>query len=140
MVRDFQVQLKPEAFLAFGDRVAPGQSGRLDLKVRPGIDDFEYPYGIGDPLDLDHAALFETLRPVSPLGLEPLVPAPARAVFGGVGDRIVPSAHPRDLMEHWETTRAAWYQGAHITFPLHSQVRRLIDTTLRETLIEPQPA
>lgn len=51
MVRDFQVQLKPEAFLAFGDRVAPGQSGRLDLKVRPGIDDFEYPYGIGDPLD-----------------------------------------------------------------------------------------
>ena len=80
---------------------------------------------------VEQAALRDVLRPVSPLALDPRVPAAGRAVFGGVVDRIVSPDHPRDLIAHWSTPRHRWYPGGHLTFRLDRGVQRLI----REVLV-----
>lgn len=79
---------------------------------------------------LDAVGLSEALRPVSPLALAPRVPLAARAVFGGVADRIAPPDHQRDLIAHWGTPRHAWYQGGHLSFRLDRGVRSLIHEVL----------
>lgn len=86
----------------------------------------------------DHVA--EVLRPVSPLALDPLVPRERRYIFGGVADRLVPPDQVRDLWEHWERPRIAWYQGAHLTFRRHRAVRLLIRDALREGGLVPSPS
>jgi len=89
-----------------------------------------------DELGLDEEALFEMLRPVAPLVLEPKVALPARAIFGGVADRVVPPEHQRDLIAHWGSPRHAWYQGGHVTFRLDPAIRRLVHDVLSEQLIK----
>ena len=74
----------------------------------------------------------EITRVVSPLVLESQVPRDRRYIFGGVADRLVPADQVRDLWRHWEEPRIEWYQGAHLTFPRHPGVKRLI----REGLVE----
>lgn len=71
------------------------------------------------------------LRVVSPLALPPLVAPQRRFVFAGVADRLVPPDQPRDLWRHWDRPRAVWYQGGHLTFWLHSEVRELVRDALR---------
>jgi len=78
--------------------------------------------------------LRDVLRPVSPLALDPRVPAAGRAVFGGVVDRIVSPDHPRDLIAHWSTPRHRWYPGGHLTFRLDRGVQRLIREVLSARL------
>jgi len=80
---------------------------------------------------LTEESMSEALRVVSPLALEPRVPFAHRALFGGVSDRLVPSDQVRDLWRHWGEPRIVWYQGAHLTFPLHREVRELVQDTLR---------
>lgn len=80
---------------------------------------------------LSEEAMSEVLRVVSPLALEPRVPLAHRALFGGVADRLVPPDQVRDLWRHWGEPRIVWYQGAHLTFPLHREVRELVLDTLR---------
>jgi hypothetical protein len=84
---------------------------------------------------MDDDVLLEILRPVSPLVLEPKVPMPARAVFGGVADRVVPPEHQRDLIAHWGSPRHVWYQGGHLTFRLDPAIRELVHDVLSEHLI-----
>jgi hypothetical protein len=84
--------------------------------------------------------LFDVFRVVSPLVLEPKVPAEGRAIFGGVADRLVPPDQVRDLHEHWGRPPIEWYQGSHMSFALERGVKNLIETTLRRQLTQPAPA
>ena len=79
------------------------------------------------------------MRVVSPLALEPRIPVERLAIFGGVADRIVPPDHVRDLWEHWQRPRIHWYQGAHVTFRLHSEVGRLVSESLGSAGLVPEP-
>jgi hypothetical protein len=83
---------------------------------------------------LSEAKMAEVLRVISPLALEPKVPHAHRAIFGGVADRLVPPDQVRDLWRHWDKPRIAWFQGAHLSLNMHSEVRALTDATLRGAL------
>ena len=85
-------------------------------------------------LGMDLETLSETLRPVSPLALPSMVAPEARAVFGGVADRVVPPEHQRDLIEHWGAPRHVWYPGGHLTYMLEPAVRTLVHETLVDRL------
>lgn len=74
--------------------------------------------------------LGELLRPVSPLALTPLIPLERRAIFAGVGDRVVPPAEADSLWRHWERPRVGWYQGAHSRFLRAPEARRVLEGTL----------
>jgi hypothetical protein len=78
-----------------------------------------------------HDEVAEVMRVISPLALEPKVPHAHRAIFGGVADRLVPPDQVRDLWRHWDRPEIVWYQGAHVTFPVHPEVRALVERTLR---------
>ena len=52
-------------------------------------------------------------------------------LFAGVADRLVPPDQPRDLWRHWGRPRIVWYQGGHLTFWLHREVRALVGEALR---------
>ena len=80
---------------------------------------------------LDREAVDQVLRVVSPLALLPQVPKEHRAIFGAIGDQLVPADQVRDLWRHWDQPEIAWYEGAHMTFGLHGRVSGLIDRTLR---------
>jgi dienelactone hydrolase len=78
-----------------------------------------------------HDEVAEVMQVVSPLALEPRVPHEHRAIFGGVADRLVPPDQVRDLWRHWGEPEIVWYQGAHVTFMRHPEVRQLIERTVR---------
>jgi dienelactone hydrolase len=80
---------------------------------------------------IDHHRSHEVLSVVSPLVLEPKVPLERRAIFAGIGDRLVPADQPRDLWRHWGEPSIEWYQGGHVTFRAHAGVRRLVVDSLR---------
>lgn len=79
---------------------------------------------------LVESTLRDVLRVVSPLALEPQIPRERRWIFGGVADRLVPADQVRDLWQHWEKPRIAWYPGSHLTFRLHANVPKLVLTAL----------
>ena len=79
---------------------------------------------------LEESMLRDVMRVVSPLALEPQIPRERRWIFGGVADRLVPADQVRDLWEHWDKPRIAWYPGGHLTFRLHPSVPRLVLTAL----------
>jgi len=82
-------------------------------------------------LGLERDAAHEVMSVASPLSLQPKVPFEHRGVFGAVADRLVPADQVRDLWRHWGRPRIVWYQGGHVTFRFHPDVRRLIEETLR---------
>jgi dienelactone hydrolase len=82
---------------------------------------------------LVHDVVKEVTRVISPLVLTPKVPKERRYIFGGVVDQLVPADQVRDLWEHWERPRIAWYQGAHVTFRLHPEVSRMVADAFRES-------
>ena len=82
---------------------------------------------------IDEDRMREVLSVVSPLVLEPLVPKERRFIFGAVADRLVPADQVRDLWRHWDQPRIEWYQGAHVTFRAHPQIRAFMDDSLRES-------
>ena len=75
----------------------------------------------------------ELYRVVSPLALPPKSPAIGRAVYAGIGDRLIPADHPRDLWEHWGRPRIVWMQSGHD--PRTREARRLVEETLRSSLV-----
>ncbi|HET9063155.1 MAG TPA: hypothetical protein VFO62_07700 [Candidatus Binatia bacterium] len=75
----------------------------------------------------------ELYRVVSPLAFEPKIPVARRAIYAGIGDRLVSADHPRDLWEHWGRPRIVWTQGGHD--PRTPEARRLVDDTLRASRI-----
>lgn len=70
---------------------------------------------------------------VSPLSMKPKLAPERRAIFGGLGDRIVPPDQVRDLCKHWEGARQLWFAGSHPTFMFEPEVRRLIREMLDES-------
>ncbi len=84
---------------------------------------------------LDYERMSEVMRVVSPLVLEPRPSTDRRFIFAAVADRVVPPEQARKLWEHWEQPRIEWYQGAHITFRAHPNVRRLIEEGLQESAL-----
>jgi hypothetical protein len=82
----------------------------------------------------------EVFSVVSPLKIDPKVPAAGRAIFGGITDRIVPADQVRDLYEHWDRPAMVWYQGGHLSFDSDPRVRTCLETTLREHLLPAEPA
>jgi hypothetical protein len=93
----------------------------------------------GPPLQIRHIehhgltrdAAHEVAQVISPLFLQPKVLREHRAIFAAVADRLVPADQVRDLWRHWERPPIVWYQGGHVTFRAHRDVRNLIETTLR---------
>ena len=81
---------------------------------------------------LDHARMTEAMRVVSPLVVQPQLSVERLSIFAAVADRLVSPSHASELWEHWGQPRIEWYQGAHITFRAHSNVRSLIEESLRE--------
>jgi len=74
----------------------------------------------------------ELYRVVSPLAVEPKTPAGGRAIYAGIGDRLVSADHPRDLWAHWGHPRIVWTQSGHD--PRTREARRLVDEMLRSSL------
>jgi hypothetical protein len=85
----------------------------------------------GEHHGVERDVVDKVMSVVSPLTLEPLVPKDRRFIFGGVADRLVTPDHVNDLWLHWDRPRIVWYQGAHVTFRLEPEVRRLIREGLR---------
>ncbi|MCP4035880.1 MAG: alpha/beta hydrolase [bacterium] len=82
---------------------------------------------------LTRERLDKITRVVSPLELPPKVPHAGRAIFGGVGDRLVAPRQVRDLVRHWDDPAVAWYQGSHLTFVFDPGVRELIVSAARRS-------
>ena len=80
---------------------------------------------------IHHEKLDVVTRVVTPTLLEPRVAHERRAIFGGVGDRLVPARQVADLERHWGSPQTVWYQGSHLTFMRESHVRGLIRDTAR---------
>ena len=78
---------------------------------------------------IDREKLDVVTRVVTPTLLEPRVAHEHRAIFGGVGDRLVPPDQVAALERHWGSPTTAWYQGSHVTFMREDHVRRLISDT-----------
>lgn len=68
----------------------------------------------------------DTLRVVSPLAMQPLVPKDGRFIFGGLLDGLIPMKTVRDLWLHWEQPHITWFEGSHISFFLEPPVRKLL--------------
>lgn len=86
---------------------------------------------------LEHGLTLERLeevtRVVSPLSFSPKVPHDGRAIFGGVGDRLVAPRQVRDLARHWDHPATVWYQGSHVTFFFDPEIRHLIAETVKRS-------
>ncbi len=79
------------------------------------------------------AHIDEVMRVVSPLALTPKIALERRYIYGGIGDRLVPADQVRDLWRHWGRARIEWYQGAHLTFSAHPNVRKMVRSAFRES-------
>ncbi|MCP4039407.1 MAG: alpha/beta hydrolase, partial [bacterium] len=77
--------------------------------------------------------LEQVTQVVSPIHVAPKVPKEGRAIFGGVGDRLVSADQVVTLARHWEEPATAWYQGSHMTFLFDPTVRELIENTVRRS-------
>jgi hypothetical protein len=76
-------------------------------------------------------------RVVSPLALEPRVPAARRFVFAATGDRLAPPQQARDLWRHWGRPRLQWYEGSHTSFLLEPDVKALVHEAVGATGLLP---
>ena len=84
-------------------------------------------------LGIVHDEVAELYRVVSPCALLPKIPALGRAIYAGIGDRLVPADHPRDLWEHWGRPRILWMQSGHD--PRTREARRFVEEILRSSLV-----
>ena len=114
--------------------MAPHQLPGLGLRVPVAVPQREHLAAEGPLLDRGELVVDEVLRPVSPLAKPPRLSSDALAIFAGVGDRVVPPEHQRDLIEHWKPAAHCWYQGGHLTFRLESAVDGMVRSVLREHL------
>ncbi|MGA5464217.1 alpha/beta hydrolase family protein [Mycobacterium sp. NPDC050041] len=73
-------------------------------------------------------------RMISPLALEPRVPAAGRFIYAGLADQVV---HPRKqvsrLWEHWGRPDIEWYRGGHAGFFRSRPVQRFVTDALTQS-------
>lgn len=62
---------------------------------------------------IDEQALDEVFAVHAPLRRAPRVPAAARFVIAGQGDRITPAEHAQALIDHWQCSHH-WFVGGHL--------------------------
>lgn len=74
----------------------------------------------------------QVFRVVSPLVFPPKGPILGRAIYAGIGDRLVPADQARDLWEHWGRPRIVWMQSGHD--PRTREARKVVEETLRSSL------
>ena len=48
------------------------------------------------------------------------------------GCLLLASGFSTIVWRHWDRPRIEWYQGGHVSFRFHQQVRRMLDEALRE--------
>lgn len=74
----------------------------------------------------DWNLLASTMRVVSPLSLQPLVPVERRFIFAGHADRVVPPHQARALWMHWQQPAIHWYPGGHVFGFMGQDVRDFV--------------
>jgi len=67
---------------------------------------------------------------VSPMAMEPVLPADRLFIYAGLVDRWVRPGNVKDLWEHWDRPAICWYEGSHLSFPIERKVRRFVDDAL----------
>jgi hypothetical protein len=86
----------------------------------------------GDCLELIH-------RPVTPLGLAPLVPRERRFIYAGIGDRVTTPGDAYRLWQHWDRPCVLWFGGSHAVTRRATAVKQFVDDALlsHATMIRP---
>lgn len=65
-------------------------------------------------------------RVVSPLAMDPVVPHGARAIFAGLGDRLVTPDQAQRLWTHWDCPEIRWFAGNHVGYLWSDTVWRFV--------------
>lgn len=65
-------------------------------------------------------------RVVSPLAVDPVVPHGARAIFAGLGDRLVTPDQAQQLWTHWDCPEIRWFAGNHVGYLWSDTVWRFV--------------
>ncbi|MDA3921662.1 MAG: hypothetical protein PF501_13425 [Salinisphaera sp.] len=73
------------------------------------------------------------LRPVSPLALEPQVPASRRYIFAATADQLVSPDQPLRLWQHWGQCPIQWYDGSHLSVRHEVDIGPFINSALVES-------
>ena len=69
---------------------------------------------------------------VSPLSFKPSTPVAARAIVGGLADKLIdPVDQVAPLWEHWERPEILWYPGGHLGHVIRSDLYSFIDRRLK---------
>jgi len=77
------------------------------------------------------------LRVISPLAMAPQLPVERRFLFAALADQLAPFDHARDLWEHWDQPRIAWYHGSHVSYLWEAEVKALLEEAFRATDLLP---
>jgi len=69
---------------------------------------------------------------VSPLSFTPSTPVNARAIVGGLADKLIdPVDQVAPLWEHWDRPEILWYPGGHLGHLIRSDLHSFVDKTLK---------
>lgn len=71
-------------------------------------------------------------RVVSPLAMDPLVPHGNRAIFAGLGDRLVTPEQGQELWAHWDYPEIRWFAGNHVGYLWSDTVWRFVAEAFTE--------
>jgi hypothetical protein len=95
-------------------------------------------------LGFDWTKVEHVLRVISPLAVSPLIPKERRFIFGGLGDRIVPTSQVKELWKHWDRPKTMWYRGSHLSFywerQVHDWLRPILRTSVCAEITDCAPA
>jgi len=80
----------------------------------------------------DWNLLSSTMRVVSPLGMQPLLPVDRRFIFAGHADRVVPPHQARALWMHWNQPDIHWYPGGHVFGFMSRDVQEFVGRSLQQ--------
>jgi hypothetical protein len=69
-------------------------------------------------------------RVVCPLTMPVAVPPESRAIFAGLGDRLVPTAQTQRLWTHWDRPESCWFPGNHVGYLWSDKAWRFVDSAL----------
>jgi hypothetical protein len=69
-------------------------------------------------------------RMIAPLAVPCLVPAEARHIYSGVGDRMTTPGQAYALWNHWDRPNVCWYGGSHCGAGWSREVHRFVDAAL----------
>jgi len=81
---------------------------------------------------LDASTLVHSV--VSPLKFDPITPHSARAIAGGLADKLIdPVDQVAPLWEHWGRPRILWFPGGHVGHLVRRDLHTFVDETLEST-------